>query len=277
MPPVLFVNIGWAERYDGTEDVHGNHRWLREHAGDNSEMRAFTPMGEDRRFWCGIGRGQLSAREVDIVFVALEPLSHEHRAVGIYRHAQWEPDDEASNPWVRAWTKDAALIPATNRPSIAWPGKMSMRRWADRGGGDSPGREWPDLYKSYIAICGQLVPGATEFRLPEEVPDQHFVDGAHRRVITNDYERDPHARRACIAHFGWRCRICGTDLGERYGPVAARFVHVHHITALAHGRGPTEIDPTRDLIPVCPNCHAIIHRRDPPYTPEDVRAMLRRR
>lgn len=130
--------------------------------------------------------------------------------------------------------------------------------------------------RTYIAIGKQLARGAAGFRFPEEEPDEHFVDGAHRRVIINAYERDPRARQACIDHFGSRCNICDVDLGERYGPVAAGFVHVHHLSALAHAEGPTEIDPTRDLIPVCPNCYAIIHLREPPHTADDVRGMLRR-
>jgi hypothetical protein len=26
--PVLFVNIGWAIRYDGTEAIRGNHKYI---------------------------------------------------------------------------------------------------------------------------------------------------------------------------------------------------------------------------------------------------------
>ena len=34
-------------------------------------------------------------------------------------------------------------------------------------------------------------------------------------------------------------------------------------------------DPLKDLVPVCPNCHAVIHLRTPPYTPKETRRMLR--
>ena len=34
------------------------------------------------------------------------------------------------------------------------------------------------------------------------------------------------------------------------------------------------LDPINDLIPVCPNCHAMLHRRCPPYTPEELKNML---
>ncbi|MGH8258774.1 MAG: hypothetical protein ACREUG_03690, partial [Steroidobacteraceae bacterium] len=31
------------------------------------------------------------------------------------------------------------------------------------------------------------------------------------------------------------------------------------------------------LIPICPNCHAVVHRRDPPLSPDELRELLRKR
>jgi 5-methylcytosine-specific restriction protein A len=31
------------------------------------------------------------------------------------------------------------------------------------------------------------------------------------------------------------------------------------------------VDPIKDLRPVCPNCHAIIHRTDPPCSVDELR------
>ena len=35
-----------------------------------------------------------------------------------------------------------------------------------------------------------------------------------------------------------------------------------------------QIDYEKDLIPVCPNCHAMIHRKNPPYTCEQIKELL---
>ena len=38
-----------------------------------------------------------------------------------------------------------------------------------------------------------------------------------------------------------------------------------------------QIDYEKDLIPVCPNCHAMIHRKkNPAYTPDDIKAILKK-
>ena len=38
------------------------------------------------------------------------------------------------------------------------------------------------------------------------------------------------------------------------------FIHVHHIVPIhTIGKG-YKVDPSTDLVPVCPNCHAMLHR-----------------
>ena len=61
----------------------------------------------------------------------------------------------------------------------------------------------------------------------------------------------------------------------RYGPQAAGYIHVHHLRPLAAIGAEYVLDPVHDLVPVCPNCHAVMHmRREEPYTVEEVREML---
>src|SRR5439155_1449102 len=99
-------------------------------------------------------------------------------------------------------------------------------------------------------------------------------EGALLRVEMDRYERDPVARRRCIDHHGAVCVVCSFDFGRAYGPVAEGFIHVHHLNPLSEAGGEREVDPITDLVPVCPNCHAVVHLRTPPYTPEEVRAFL---
>lgn len=110
---------------------------------------------------------------------------------------------------------------------------------------------------------------------PEEIlPGSTFVEGNVTRIVVNRYERDPHAREACITHYGARCFPCGFDFGATYGQVVDGFIHVHHLKALSAIGAQYDVDPIRDLRPVCPNCHAVIHRREPPYSIEEMIALL---
>jgi hypothetical protein len=109
--------------------------------------------------------------------------------------------------------------------------------------------------------------------IPEEVPaDEEFAEGAVTQVLVNRYERDPEARRRCIAHYGATCAACGLTMRSLYGPDVDGLIHVHHLTPLSESRK-SAVNAIRDLRPVCPNCHAVIHATRPPRTLEQVRAM----
>lgn len=104
-----------------------------------------------------------------------------------------------------------------------------------------------------------------------------FFEGALRQTFVNAYERDLSARAACIRHHGTRCQVCEFEFEESYGQVAAGFIQVHHLTPLSDIKKSYVVNPSADLIPVCPNCHAVIHMRKPPYKPEEVKKFLRLR
>ena len=89
---------------------------------------------------------------------------------------------------------------------------------------------------------------------------QAFPEGALSRVEVNHYERDPRARKACLKHWGYRCAVCDFSFEEHYGPLGLDFIHVHHTKELSQVPPGYQVDPIKDLRPVCPNCHAMIHR-----------------
>jgi hypothetical protein len=116
-----------------------------------------------------------------------------------------------------------------------------------------------------------------QFKLPEEVPSgSTYTEGSVQQILVNRYERDPEARKKCISHYGTRCSLCGFDFVAVYGEVMAGFIHVHHLNQLSNV-GVNEVDPIEDLRPVCPNCHAVLHRREPPYSLDEVRHFLQAR
>ena len=100
-------------------------------------------------------------------------------------------------------------------------------------------------------------------------------EGATVRVLVNRYERDPKARAKCVEHHGTCCAICTLDFETRYGKIGKGFIHVHHLRPLGRLKSSYRLDPVKDLVPVCPNCHAMLHRRDPPYDIEQLRRRLR--
>lgn len=112
---------------------------------------------------------------------------------------------------------------------------------------------------------------------PNEVTsDSSFTEGALRRITVNAYERDRAARTACIAKFGLRCAVCDMSFAEQYGEIGRGFIHVHHKKPLAIRRAEYQLRPTIDLVPVCPNCHAMLHTQNPPLSINDLQEIYRR-
>ena len=114
---------------------------------------------------------------------------------------------------------------------------------------------------------------------PDEIDENASLpEGAKRQVTVNAYERNRKARDLCIKKYKAQCCICGFSFSETYGEVAKGFIHVHHVKLLSEIRMKYTVDPVKDLRPVCPNCHAVIHIRkgEPAFRPEEVEALLRR-
>jgi hypothetical protein len=132
-------------------------------------------------------------------------------------------------------------------------------------------------YHGARLIVEQGTPDLSDVVLPNQVPEGSiYQEGAVQRILVNRYERDPRARAACVEHYGVTCVVCGLDFGSVYGHAMRSFTHVHHLILLSQAGPDYVIDPIEDLRPVCPNCHAVIHRKDPPYSVDEVRSMLHR-
>jgi 5-methylcytosine-specific restriction protein A len=102
-------------------------------------------------------------------------------------------------------------------------------------------------------------------------------EGARTTVTVNRYERSPANRAACLAHHGPQCFVCRFDFESVYGERGEGFAEVHHRVPVSKMGGEYRLDPVRDLVPVCSNCHSMIHRSDPPMEPEELRQLVESR
>jgi len=111
---------------------------------------------------------------------------------------------------------------------------------------------------------------------PDEIQQQAtYIEGAAVQVTVNRYERDRKARQAALDWHGYQCKVCGIDMTKVYGEIAKGFIHVHHFIPLSEIKENYQVNPKTDLIPVCPNCHAMLHRQDPPLTPEALNRQMK--
>ncbi len=109
-----------------------------------------------------------------------------------------------------------------------------------------------------------------------------IFEGADKQLSYNSKERSQVARKNCIDHYRQNimngrlaCLVCDLDFSERYGELGEGFIHVHHLNPLSETDGIRETIPQNDLVPVCPNCHAMIHRDGKTRTIHELRQIIK--
>jgi 5-methylcytosine-specific restriction protein A len=101
-----------------------------------------------------------------------------------------------------------------------------------------------------------------------------YLEGAITPIYVNAYERNSKARNECLKHFPYKCMICDFDFEEKYGALGREYIHVHHIIQLSKIKKEYKINPITDLIPICANCHAMIHRKREALTVDELKKMI---
>lgn len=140
---------------------------------------------------------------------------------------------------------------------------------------DFAGGEQSKCFRILRALGFRVVPKVAPAVYPDEVSGV-YEEGVVTRVVVNRYERDPKAREKCIEHYGASCQVCSFDFAERFGELGRGFIHVHHLVPISAIKAGYQVNPVTDLRPVCPNCHAMLHKKSPPVAIEVLREIYSR-
>lgn len=135
--------------------------------------------------------------------------------------------------------------------------------------------EYSEVANSWGSLMMGMVLSLADIVSVED-PDETegYREGDVRRTEINRYERNPLNRKLCLSAKGYDCAVCGMNFEKTYGEIGHHFIHVHHIVPVSQLGPGYIIDPIKDLVPVCPNCHAMLHRKDPPYLPNEIKEKL---
>jgi len=100
----------------------------------------------------------------------------------------------------------------------------------------------------------------TTYESAENAEFESGVEGNKKQRYTTYYERIPENRKQAIKIHGVTCKACDFNFEKKYGSHGKDFIHVHHIKPVSQFEKPKKINPETDLIPLCPNCHSMVHR-----------------
>ena len=97
--------------------------------------------------------------------------------------------------------------------------------------------------------------------IKKSTPEQ---EGRHVKREQEVYVRSASAREQCKRHYECTCQACGHKMEEIYGEIGKGFIEVHHLIPIHLFDDSHDIHPINDLITLCPNCHAMIHKLEDP-------------
>ena len=201
---------------------------------------------------CAASSSGLKKHDKAKLAVLIENCCATECAKDLYALAQWPIDGKDINEALEA-LNDVYEI------DVMWF-ESELLRWQE---------DAAHSIRSFPCDDRQLIPNTD---LPEEI----YIEGAQKQILLNQYERNPKARAKCIALKGTACCVCGFDFGKAYGEAFAGKIEVHHITPISEIGETYVVDPVKDLVPVCPNCHMMLHsKQEGVYLIEELASMLK--
>jgi predicted HNH restriction endonuclease len=84
-----------------------------------------------------------------------------------------------------------------------------------------------------------------------------FDEGFKVEIVREIAKRDKAVVIAAKEKYGTKCSVCKFDFGKTYGLHGDGFIEMHHLFPISLGKRKTKVE---DLLPVCPNCHRMLHR-----------------
>ena len=119
-----------------------------------------------------------------------------------------------------------------------------------------------------VLICSMIL-SITDYSI------EGFEEGERKYILSKKYERNPINRELCLKVNGYKCFVCGFDFEKVYGEIGKNFIEVHHIIPISDVGHAYVIDPIHDLVPLCSNCHSMIHKRKPPFSIEELKKIIK--
>ena len=198
----------------------------------------------------------------------------------IYEGGHWDESKQDETAFYTNLEWDRVLLPEDVLPRETLKQQVPEVTW-ERVQGSGQILESP-VAKKLLALWHEHLsdiddPESETWRSPTD-DEGWFIEGKRTTKTVNRYERNRKARAECIARHGDSCVVCGFNFGKRYGEHGLGFIEVHHLKPVGGGGGKQrKVNPDRDLRPVCPNCHAMLHKtkdRSKPLSVAQLRRML---
>ncbi len=153
----------------------------------------------------------------------------------------------------------------------------NLRFWTPRASGKSiPLETAAKLEKIWGDFIEENIYDEIIISNKEIFVEEYFTEGGKSEFTSTRFERNPQAREKCLELHGYNCKVCGINFEKEYGEIGKGFIHVHHLKMLSEIGEDYQVDPKNDMVPLCPNCHCMIHKRKPLLSVEELKEIITR-
>ncbi|MBO5948452.1 HNH endonuclease [bacterium] len=112
------------------------------------------------------------------------------------------------------------------------------------------------------------------------VPEDEISEGKLVTTVTKTRKRSAKLREYAFDYYSKigliKCAACDFDFEERYGEYGRNYIEFHHVKPISvyeeNGKITNLEEARKNLIPLCSNCHKILHRNN--ITVEQLKEVL---
>ena len=280
---ILFCNVGYLKYYDSTKDTKaiengGKYPNERKTGGEINNFHKY----EDGKYYGFVEPGSKNNKQnmlhiekidsnymgkeeipgITVIFCAKSPLIKKTVIVGWYKNAtvsRMAKEHDGVKYNITANSGNAVIIPENERifevprgNSVEGFGFGINQLWY--------AKEDNERVRNLVSNVFDYI-GGKHYIWTEQDDKEYFESGISKKADVNVYERNSAAREACLRLKGYKCAICGFEAEKVYGAEFNNLIHVHHIDPISEKNSEYFVNPEKDLIPVCPNCHMALHTK----------------
>lgn len=177
-----------------------------------------------------------------------------HRSRPKYKGRQYNLECAAENACLLTSDLRTFIVPRASNGDFGF-GQSNI--WYAK---DERAAKYIDSVLTYLDVHSEATISDDD-TVPQIVSEFYKESGIGKKVLVNKYERNSIARRKCLKIHGTSCMVCGFNSADVYGAEFEDKIEVHHIVPIHEINENYQVDPETDLIPVCPNCHMILHTK----------------
>jgi 5-methylcytosine-specific restriction protein A len=97
----------------------------------------------------------------------------------------------------------------------------------------------------------------------EREDDEDFFEDPSKLRVHKRVERNKRLSKKVKEIQGYTCRACSFKYIDKYQGLDTNFIEAHHLIPLAELAGEkVRMDPKKDFVVLCANCHRMIHRSE---------------